>query len=372
MKDRKTRENVLRRCLARHIVLAVVVLLLCAFYLLREHRVVADFVTTHIAWPWHRLSGSALSAIPFSVAELLCALIVIAALAYLIFTIVSIIRRPEKLRRAYGALITLLTTALTMYMLICWLWGFGYYSYTFSELSGVTTKEISVAELKAVTTYFVEEANEASKSVPRDENGVYACDVNRVFQEASGLYANLSDNFAFLEGLETRPKSLTLSYLMSLTNFTGVFFPLTGEANVNTHAISCYTPSTTAHELAHQRGVTREQDANFTAVLVCMESKDADFVYSGAILAYTHLADSLKQASYEDWEEVRSLLGENVRRDLDANNSYWAQFQTPIADISENVYSEFLHNQGQELGMKSYGACVDLLVAYYGETAKGA
>jgi hypothetical protein len=369
-KTRKTR-NPIRRYLARHIVLASAVVLLCAFYLLRELRPVADFVTTYIAQPWHRAAGTAFGLLPFSIAEVLCVLVVVGALAYLAFTIFKVIREPEKLQRAYAGLITLIAGALTCYLLICWLWGFGYYSYTFTELSGIETEELSVEELKATTIYFAKAANTAADAVSRDEQGVYTCEDQDIFREAPALYAPLHGEFAFLQGPEIQPKPLLFSYFMSHMNFTGVFFPLTGEANINVHAPDCYLPSTVAHELAHQRGVTREQDANFTAVLVCMESADADFVYSGALLAYTHLSNSLRQASPEDWEEVYSLLGDNMKRDLRANNEYWDAFQTPAAEISESAYTEFLHNQGQELGMRSYGACVDLLVAYYGDRARG-
>jgi hypothetical protein len=192
------------------------------------------------------------------------------------------------------------------------------------------------------------------------------CDTQEILRESPALYNDLPEGFGFLQGPALRPKPMAFSYLMSHMNYPGMFFPFTGEANINVHAPGCFIPSTVAHELTHQQGVAREQDANFIAVVVCMESEDARFAYSGALLAYTHLSNALRAASYEDWAEVYSHLEEHVLRDLSANNEYWAQFQTPAAEFSEAVYEEFLQNHGQELGMRSYGACVDLLVAYYG------
>ena len=100
-----------------------------------------------------------------------------------------------------------------------------------------------------------------------------------------------------------------------------------------------------------------------------MESEDPSYVYSGALLAYVHLSNALKNASYDDWIEASSCLDEAARRDLKANDEYWAQFKSPITDMSETAYDGFLQNQSQALGMKSYGACVDLLVAW-GEMGK--
>lgn len=367
---KRTRPSLFRRSLVRHIVLIAAAMLLCAYYILREVPSVANFATMHIAQPWHRISGKISSIVPFSVAELLCLVVVLGALIYLVYALLVIIRKPQKLQRAYTTLITFLAGALTIFALICWLWGITYYSSTFVELSGIETKEMSIEELKEVTLSFAESANATSDAVTRDENGVYVCDKQQILASASVLYASLPGELGFLQeslaGSVIQPKPLVFSYVMSHMNFTGVFFPLTGEANVNIHVPSCYLPSTVAHELAHQRGVTREQDANFAAIVACMESEEVNFSYSGALLAYTHLSNALRQASYDDWYEVYASLGENVRRDLNANNEYWAEFQTPAADASEAIYEEFLQNQGQELGMKSYGACVDLLVAYYG------
>ena len=36
-----------------------------------------------------------------------------------------------------------------------------------------------------------------------------------------------------------------------------------------------------------------------------------------------------------------------------------------MQSVSNTVYEGFLHSYDQTLGLKSYGACVDLLVNYY-------
>ncbi|MDR2035150.1 MAG: DUF3810 domain-containing protein [Coriobacteriales bacterium] len=365
-KCREARKNPLRRFIGRHLVLAGAAALLGAYYLLRNERAAADYVMTHLTRPWHRLSGGFFGLFPFSVAEWLCALVVVGVLIYLVVVIVRVICQPQKLLRIYGALISLGAGALMVYALVCWLWGIGFYSYTYTELSGIKTEPLSVEQLKEVTISFAEAANAAGEGVSRNENGVYSCDIQKTLREAPALYTGLPGEFSFLEGPEVRPKALVFSSVMSEMNFTGGFFPFTGEANINVLSPDCFIPSATAHELAHQRGVTREQDANFTAVLVCLQSDDINYVYSGALLAYIHLANALYEASYEDWVEAASYLGENAQRDLAANNKYWAQYDSKTAEISELAYTGFLHNQGQVLGMRSYGACVDLLVAYYG------
>jgi len=362
--------NPLLRFKGRHIVLAVAIVLVAAYYALREVPGVAVFATQNIAHPWHRVSGTVFGIVPFSVAEWLIVFTILGALAYLTYTVVKLIQKPRRLQRVYALLVAFLAGALTIYAMICWLWGITYYSYTYTELSGIETQAVSVQELKEVTIYFAEVATAASQKVERDQNGLYVCDIQQTVSDAPALYANLPEQFNFLQGPEVPPKPMFFSYIMSHLNYTGVFFPLTGEANFNEHSPDCFIPATVTHEISHQRGVTREQDANFTSVLVCMESDDPNFIYSGALLAYTHLANALYLASYEAWAEAQSYIGDYARKDLIANHMYWQDFKTTASEISEAAYDGYLQNQGQELGTRSYGACVDLLVAYYGEAAK--
>ena len=175
----------------------------------------------------------------------------------------------------------------------------------------------------------------------------------------------LERDFPCLKGPDIRAKGLRFSRILSYMDFTGFFFPFTAEANLNTDFPPGLFASTVAHELAHQRGVAKEQEANFVAVLACLDYGDVDYCYSACMLAYTHLGNALYGADYDAWYMVYSGLDERVKLDFAANRAYWAQFETPVQTVSTTVYENFLQSYDQHLGMKSYGACVDLLVNYY-------
>ena len=158
---------------------------------------------------------------------------------------------------------------------------------------------------------------------------------------------------------------MVTSGLMSRINFTGVYFPFTSETNINDQAPAVLIPSTIAHELAHQRGIAAEQEANFVAVRACLTSGNDIYAYSGALLAYIYLGNALYETDRDAWTEVYSSLSEEVRADLTANNLYWDQYHTKEAKAAEKVYETSLSSYNQDLGMRSYGACVDLLAADY-------
>jgi hypothetical protein len=221
-----------------------------------------------------------------------------------------------------------------------------------------------------VTGYFAEKVNEYAEEVGRDENGVYTADRQSILDRAAGVYATVAKKWSFLAGDDLRPKGILCSKVMSLTDFTGFFFPLTGEANLNMDSPVSMLPSAAEHELSHQRGIGREQECNFIAVAACMDSGDADFEYSGALMAYIYLGNALYSADKGAWEEVYATLSDAVLTDLKDNNDYWTYYEnTFVYKISDSAYESFLQGNGQTLGLKSYGACVDLLTDYYYDIA---
>ena len=122
---------------------------------------------------------------------------------------------------------------------------------------------------------------------------------------------------------------MLFSRVLSALNFTGFFFPFTGEANLNVDSPECLLPATIAHELAHVRGVAPEQTANFVAILACDTSGDPLYAYSGYLLGYIHLSNALYGASYEKWLEIAQQVCQTANEDILANNAYWRQFECP-------------------------------------------
>ncbi|MCL2342327.1 MAG: DUF3810 domain-containing protein [Firmicutes bacterium] len=352
-------------CPARHIVLLLSILGLALFYALRNQRELVNAFVQGIVRPYHRFLGMVTNIFPFSLAEWLYAALGALVLVYIIYTVVQMIRKKGRWARLYKVLLSLLTAGLVIFSGYSLLWSSLYYADSFAERAGIGVKPVSAQELYDTTVYYAGIVNAASGKVQRDANGVFDASVQDIFAAAPGIYANAVEIFPVLAGRDLRPKPMVFSKLMSEINFTGFFFPFTGEANLNIDAPRAFLPATVAHELAHQRGVAAEDEANFVAVIAGTKSGNDMYVYSSALLAYNELANALYGADQELYYKVAGTLNASVIADLSANGAYWAQFQTKAAAVSAAVYGNFLQSNGQELGMKSYGACVDLLVAWY-------
>lgn len=359
-------------CPAAHWAALVSLLLILLHLATRGNRQLMVWLSENVVHPVHGFLARLCSHVGFSAAELLICLTVISVLVYIIFEIIRLIRRPDRLERVYIIFISLLALLLLIYAGFCLLWGVYYYGDDFQAKSGLEAEEISVEQLTAVTEYFAGLANEYSKQVERDEYGLYAADRTAILARSPEVFDAVTEEFPCLDGPRVQAKPFFLSRIMSYLDFTGFFFPFTAEANVNVDFPPSLFASTVAHELSHQRGVAKEQEANFVAVLASLEYGDADYCYSAALLAYTHLGNALYKADYEAWQQVYGSLNRYVLADFACNREYWKQFETPVQTVSNTVYEGFLQSYDQKLGLKSYGACVDLLVNYYDETALAA
>ena len=362
-KKKITFRSLWRLCPARHVVLLVSLAWLAAYFLLRGKKAVMNALCRALVRPWHAFAGKLFSAAPFSVTEWVILCLVTLGIVLLILLVVRLIRR--RWSKAYRTGMTVLSVSAALFALFCLWWGVLYYSDSFTEQSGLERRDISVQELETVTKYFAAQANALGEYVERGEDGVFTADKDAIFRRSADIYDGAEQIFPCLAAPAVRAKPVVLSRLLSYIHYTGFFFPYTAEANLNADSPACLLPSTIAHELAHLRGVAREDEANFCAVVACMESGDDEYRYSGALLAYIYLGNALYSADYDAWHAVYSSLSEAVRADLTANNAYWKQFETTAADVSEKVYESFLQTYGDDRGMQSYGACVDLLTVYY-------
>ena len=246
-------------CPVRHALLLLSVAAMGGYFCFRENRALMDFLAARLARPCHRFMGRLFASVPFSVAELVYALLIGGLIAYLVRAAVLLIRgRGNRATRVYKTVVTLLTAGGMLYAGFCLLWGVLYYAESFSERAGLEAGLVDSGDLAAVTAYFVDVVNENADQIPRDAAGCFAPEESALFDRSLTLYEAAARRFPSLDGPPLRAKPMVFSRFMSQINFTGFFFPFTGEANLNVDTPMALLPATIAHELAHQRGVAGE------------------------------------------------------------------------------------------------------------------
>jgi hypothetical protein len=153
---------------------------------------------------------------------------------------------------------------------------------------------------------------------------------------------------------------------MSYLHITGVYSFYTGEANLNVYFPDYTLPFTAAHELAHQRGIARENEANFIAFLVCAESDDPYVRYSGYMNLLEYVINALYRTDEQQYMEFMRSLPDEIKGEMRAYSAFFSEFRDSVAaDISDVVNDTYLKLNGSEAGVASYGLVVELAVAYY-------
>ncbi len=227
--------------------------------------------------------------------------------------------------------------------------------------------DVSSEELYRTAVILAEHVTEESKGVAYGSDGFSIMPYNYTQMNKKLLYAYdlACDKYDFVQRLNSRLKPVMLSDAMSYTHITGVYTFFTGEANINVAFPDYTVPYTAAHELSHQRGIARENEANFMAFLVSIESDDTYIRYSAYLNLYEYVMSALASADTELYIQAYAKIPAHVKGELAAYSAFYDKYRDSTAsDISGAVNDTFLKIHGTE-GTKSYGMVVDLAVAYF-------
>jgi len=303
--------------------------------------------------------GRVFGYLPFSVAQFL-------VIALPILAIVYIVRRRWTASRLVANAACVVGVVWFMFTMLA---GLNYARLEFSELIGLEVQPASMGDLVALGDVLAKRLNELSFEVDRadDEQMQLSKGNFATARRARDAFRTAGEEFPVLGGFVSLPKPIIYSQFFSCLRIVGIYSPFTMEANVNVHVPDYHIPATMLHELAHFKGIMREDEANFIAWLVGKRSGDAEFMYSAYMLAFSHTAGQLRRVSYGDYRRIMDGLADGVHADLRANQEYWQQFTGPLADISTAANDAYLRANRQEDGVDSYGRMVDLLIAHYAD-----
>ena len=340
-------------------------LMVGVYFVMASSRKLANLAVRWFSRPVRDGLGTLFGLLPFSMMEVIYTAAGIFLIVFLIRTVVLTVRGERRLLILLKRLLALVIAVLYILAGYLWLFGIDYQADSFADKEGFVAPAVAVEDLYSAAKLFILRCIYLADKVERDENGLFAEDMDAYFDRVSTVYDNLEERFPSLKAVSRRPKAMFYSKFMSIIGFTGVYFAFTGESNINVDVSPAFIPSTVAHELAHQRGIYSEQECNFLGVTACVTSDDVVYQYSGYLAGSLYLMNALYRADPDLWSELRAQITGGMDTDWRHNSEYWRQFQSKVSETTEKVYDTYLKVNGQELGFQSYGACVDYLVAYY-------
>lgn len=321
-------------------------------------------------YPWIQRTLGALSGLsPWSLGELgLLALAVLVVLRVGSIARARVHRTGRAWELACTEFLRLLALAGWLWALYMLAWGLNHARLPYAHGTGLDVRAADAQELEDATRAWLRRALELRVRLPEAPGGTVAIegDFARLASKVAQTWERAGLDDPRLAGAEPVLRDCSLSLAMKLGGISGIYWPFTAEPHVNTLPPVPQRVFSALHEVAHQRGFAREDEANYLAVLVGSSSADPALAYPVALTAFRELRRALSLAAPERAQAIARDTPPPVRRDLESIATFWAPrsaTQQALRSFSTQINDTYLKSQGQRLGVASYGRMVDLLLA---------
>lgn len=323
----------------------------------------ADFFNTHIGVIFRFILAKLSGILPFSVAEMLL-ICILPITAFYIFYAMKY--RSNTWKQVISCLSVPVGILALMFSLFVLNLGTGYRTPTLDQKLNYENTEVTKESLYEAAQYMTQNINTLSRELEYNSDGFsimpYSFDeMNKKLLDAYDRFCEEND---IITTFDSTLKPVMLSKPMSYLHTLGIYTFFTGEANININFPDYTIPYTAAHELAHQRGIAREDEANMIAFLVCMYSDDAYIRYSAYVNMYEYIVAALATTDRDMYIDVSQQLNTDTLAEQYAYSKFFENYSdSHVGTASSAINDTYLKLQGTE-GEISYQLVVKLTLAY--------
>jgi len=299
------------------------------------------------------------SIFPFAIGDLLYALLTIFALRQLVL----FITKRQKTKKDYlffGK--KSLHFILIIYISFKLLWGLNYSRPRINTQLKISDKAYQKEQLLNLNTFFIEKLNSLGKSIDTNQTELTTKELKNI---AITAYNTLAATKPFFRYNYSSLKPVTSSWLTSKMGIEGYYNPLSGEANINDRLPNFVLPFVTCHEIAHQIGVAKEDEANLVGYLTAIHSSDARFQYSAYYNMLRYVLFEIRLKYPEDYNIIITQIPEDVLANFKIEREFWAKYNGAMSVYMGKTFDKILKLNNQQKGIKSYQDIVLWLVNYH-------
>lgn len=337
--------------------------LICYIFVLSSVKF-ADFFNLYLTTPVRQILAQASSIVPFSITE---TLLFASPLLLIIVLIRGIKNAKTSTKDTIRFLMKLLSIVLFIFITFVWTYSSGFHNSTIDKKLNLETEKLSKEDLYEASMIIVGNLNELSNEIIYDNTGasVMPYGYYKLSSKICDAYDKYEEEYGVIINFKSIVKPIILSEPMTYTHISGIYTFYTGESNINTNYPDFVVASSATHEMAHQRGVARENEANFVSFVVMINSDDSFLKYSAYLDVYSTITGALYSADKDLYYNVASMLDSRVKGDLESYSRFFDKYRDSVAsEVTGNLNDSYLQANGQKEGTKSYGMIVDLTCAY--------
>ena len=306
--------------------------------------------------------------IPFSVGDLLYSAVVLWLIYKLVRVVKSVLKKQINWKNTGLFAWSMINTSLSVYIIFNLFWGINYNRAGIASQLGLKMDKYSQQDLTTVNQLLVEKVN-TSKQALMQQQAEYPGN-STLFLKVQQAYIKAEKVYPFLNYKPVSLKPSLWSWLGNYMGFTGYYNPLTGEAQVNTLVPKFLQPFTACHEVAHQLGYAKENEANFVGYLSATASGDSLLQYSVYLDMFIYCNRNLYGMDSTSAKKYKEQLVPDVLADLKEWRTFNKNHRSPIEPVFKWIYGKYLQGNQQPQGVLSYDEVTGFIIAYYNKYGK--
>jgi len=260
------------------------------------------------------------------------------------------LRKPDWLL----AVLRVLTFLFILYVAFKLLWGLNYSRLPIAQQLGIKNEKYSAKELVALGDYMVDQINAIQKLRKPDTLRKQIYTAEALETKAAFSYQQLAVKNPFFKYKSPALKPVLSSWVVTKIGLEGYYNPLTGEANLNMMLNAANLPFVACHEISHQLGIAREDEANLIGYLVATASPDLNFRYSGNYCVLKNVLFEIGVKSPADYVRLRKKINAATLKDFKADREFWRKYNSNMFGYMETTLDQFLKLNNQQKGVDSY------------------
>jgi hypothetical protein len=247
---------------------------------------------------------------------------------------------------------SILQFILILYIAFKVLWGLNYSRVPINKRLGIGEEKYSNTELLSLAEYLIRDINDIQMKRASFKNRFYT--TPQLQSTAVASYKQLSIKNDFFRYPQPVVKDVLNSWFITKVGLEGYYSPLSAEANVNRRIPPANHPFVTCHEIAHQLGIGREDEANLIGYLAASNSPDLNFKYSADYAVLKNVLFEVRMKMPERYEKLINTLNAGTRTDFKKDRDFWMSYDSDMYLYMEVAFDKFLKLNNQDKGIDSY------------------
>lgn len=244
--------------------------------------------------------------------------------------------------------IQLLNFLLLLYLIFKILWGLNYSRIPVARQLGIHNEKYNTKELALLGRFFIAQLNQLQNL----KRSTYT--TAQLEREAKMAYDKMRRKNRLFNYASPSVKPVLNSWIVTKIGIEGYYNPLSGEANINMRLPETSLPFVTCHEIAHQLGIAREDEANLLGYLVGINSENPDFRYSAAYNMLKSILFEIRVKSPEDYEQLHQTINPVTLKDIQNDRDFWQKYNSDMYLYFGLAFDRFLKLNNQPKGTESY------------------